>query len=449
MIIEIADSDAAASGFPELSMPLVEGCKHEIEITVPVEEVERETQHVVSDVQKRAKLPGFRPGKAPLSLIRSKFGTEIRQDVLEHLLPKAFRRRAEEEHWRVVGTPNVTEVHFDAGEPLRFKAEFEVAPEFDVLGYRGVEVPYADPHVSDEDVEARLAELRNRKAEFVNEDPRPLLEGDYAVVALKSIGGVEGEPVQSDNMVLHLGDPETLPAFTENLSGMSPDETKQIEVPYPADYGQDRLAGKTVTFEVTVKAVRRKELPELNDEFARDLGDYQNLEELREAIRASIRAEREYSAQQDAKNKIVEELVKQHDFPIPDAYVDRQVEFLIERQLREVASQGIDPRQLKLDWGKIKESQKDRATHEVKASLILEKVADAEAIHATNEEVDREVQRLAKQEREPVAAVRMKLEKDGTLGRIASRIRTEKTLNFLFENARKTAPVAAEQPSES
>jgi trigger factor len=198
-----------------------------------------------------------------------------------------------------------------------------------------------------------------------------------------------------------------------------------------------------------VKAVRRKELPELNDEFARDLGDYQNLDELREAIRASIRAEREYAAQQDAKNKIVEELVKRHDFPVPDAYVDRQIEFLVERQLREVAAQGIDPRQLKLDWGKIKESQKDRAVQEVRASLILEKVADAEAIHATNEEVDREVQRIAKQEREPVAATRMKLEKDGALARIASRIRTEKTLSFLFENARKTAPVAEEQPSES
>jgi trigger factor len=429
-------------------MPLVEGCKHEIEITVPLDEVEKETQHVLSDVQKRAKIPGFRPGKAPLTIIRTKFSSEIRQDVLEHLLPKAFRRRADEEHWKVVGTPNVTEVHFDAGEPLRFKAEFEVAPEFDIASYRGIEVPYADPQVSDEDVEKRLEDLRNRKAEFVNEDPRPLVEGDHAVVALKSVAGVEGEPVQSDNMVLHLGDAETLPEFTANLTGMSPDESKRIEVTYPEEYGHDRLAGKTVTFEVTVKAVRRKELPELNDDFARDLGDYQNLEELREAIRASIRSEREYMAQQDAKNKIVEELVKRHDFPIPDAYVDRQIEFLVERQLREIAAQGVDPRQLKLDWNKIKESQKERAGHEVRASLLLEKVADAESIHTTTEEVDREVQRIAKQEREPVAAVRMRLEKEGTLGRIASRIRTEKTLNFLFENARKVAPTAEEQPAE-
>jgi trigger factor len=423
-----------------IPMPLVEGCKHEIEITVPLDEVDRERQHVLADVQKRARLPGFRPGKAPLSLIRTRFGSEIRQDVIEHLLPKAFRKKADEEHWKVVGTPNITEIHFDEGEPLRFRAEFEVAPEFEVASYRGIEVPYADPQVSEEDIDKRLTDLQNRKAEFVNEDPRPLVQGDHAVVALKSIAGVEGEPVKSDNMVLHLGDPETLPEFTENLTGMSPDETKEIEVSYPEEYGHERLAGKKVKFEVTVKAVRRKELPEINDEFARDLGDYQNLEELREAIRSSIRAEREYAAQQEAKNKLVEELVKLHDFPVPNAYVDRQVEFILERQLREIAAQGVDPRQLKLDWGKIKESQKDRATHEVRASLVLEKVADAEAIHATSEEVDREVQRTAKQEREPVAAVRLRLEKDGTLGRIASRIRTEKTLNFLFENARKVTP---------
>jgi trigger factor len=276
----------------------------------------------------------------------------------------------------------------------------------------------------------------------VNEEPRPLADGDFAVVSLKSVAGVDGEPVQSDNMVLHLGDAETMPEFTENLRGMSPEESKEFEVSYPEDYGQERLAGKTVRFDVTVKGVRRKELPELNDDFARDLGDYQTLDELREVVRGAIRSEREHAAQQDAKDKIVEELVKRHDFPIPEAYLDRQIEFQVERQLREIARQGVDPRQLKLDWSRIRDAHKDRAGHDVRASLLLEKIADAEAIHATNDEVDREVQRIAKQEREPVAAVRMRLEKDGTLGRIAARIRTEKTLNFLFENSRKVAPPA-------
>lgn len=423
-------------------MPLIEGCKHEIEITVPVEDVEHETQHVVSDVQKRAKLPGFRPGKAPASLIRSKFKQEIRQDVVEHLIPKAFRKKADEERWKVVGSPNVTEVHFDEGEPLRFRAEFEVAPEFEMGEYRGIEAPFAEPQITDEDVEKRLEELRNRKAEFVNEDPRPLQEGDYAVVSLESLEGIEGEPIKSENMSLHLGDPQTLPEFNEHLRGVSPEETREIDVKYPDDYGQERLAGKTVKFQVTVKGVRRRELPDLNDEFARDLGDYQSLTELRDAIRSSIRVEREYASQQDAKTKIVDKLVDAHSFPIPEAYLDRQIEFQLDRQLRELAAQGVDPRELKLDWAKIKDARREAANRDVRASLILERIADAESIHATQDEVDRELQTLAKREREPVAALRMKFEKDGTLGRIASRIRTEKVLSFLFENSRKVAPAA-------
>ena len=185
-------------------------------------------------------------------------------------------------------------------------------------------------------------------------------------------------------------------------------------------------------------------MPELNDEFARDLGDYQNLEELREAIRGSIRSEREYTAQQQAKNAAVDKLTEAHPFPIPEAFLDRQIEFQIDRQLREMAGQGVDPKELakRIDWNKLKEARRNDASKDVRASLLLERIADAEAIHATNEEVDRELAIIAKREREPIAAMRARLEKDGTLGRMAARIRTEKVLNFLFENGRKVAPPA-------
>jgi trigger factor len=264
-------------------------CKRETEITVPVDEVKKETDHVIEHVRQRAKLPGFRPGKAPASLIKTRFRQEIRNDVLEHILPKAFRKRAEEEKWEVVGTPNVTEVHFEDNEPLRFKAEFEVAPKFELGEYRGVEAPYAEPQVSDEDIDKRLEEIRNRKAEFVNEDPRPLADGDYALISLESIEGITGEAIRNEAMSIRIGDTETLPEFTENLRGVSPEEEREFYVKYPEDYGSERLAGKNVKFRVVVKNVRRRELPELNDEFARDLGDYQTLDELRDAIRASMR----------------------------------------------------------------------------------------------------------------------------------------------------------------
>ena len=221
--------------------------------------------------------------------------------------------------------------------------------------------------------------------------------------------------------------------------GASPGEQREFDVVYPEDHGQPRLAGKTVRFRAEVKGIRRKELPELNDEFAKDLGDFTDLAELRDNIRKSIFREREYAAQQEAKTKIIDKLVDTHDFPVPEAFIDRQIEVNVERRVRAMAASGVDIRNLKLDWEKVRTSQRDQAIRDVKASLILDRIGTAEHIEATTDEVDREVHRIARQERQPVAAVRMRLEKDGTLGRIASAIRTEKILNFLFEQARKEA----------
>ncbi|HXS98692.1 MAG TPA: trigger factor [Candidatus Limnocylindrales bacterium] len=419
-------------------MALVEGCRHSVEISIPVSEVENESQRVTADVQKRAKLPGFRPGKAPTSIIRKQFSGDIRQQVLENLIPKALSKQFEADNLHPVDTPNVSEIHFHDGEPLRFKAEFEVIPEIELDDYKDVEVPYNDPEVTDEDVNTRIEELREQKAEYVNVDPRPLEDGDYAVLSLQSLSGVE-EPVKQDEMVLEIGGSDTVEAFSDNLRGAAPGDQKEFDVAYPEDYGAARLAGKTVHFSATVTGVRRKELPELNDEFAQDLGDFRNVDELRDAIRKSIFAQRQQEAQNQAKEKIVDALVDRHDFPVPEVFVDRQIKNRVEQSLRAMAGEGIDPRQLKLDWTKLKEIQKDKAMREVKASLLLSRISEREAIHPTNEEVDREVERFARQNREPVAAVRMRFEKDGTMNRIANNIRTEKTLNFLFEHARKTA----------
>ena len=420
-------------------MAVIEGCRHSLEIAIPVEEVEGETSRITADVQKRARLPGFRPGKAPATLIRKQFGGDIRQKVLESLIPKYLQKQFEAENLNVVGTPDIKDVHFQVGEPLRFKAEFEVVPEIELKDYKDVEVPYHDPEVTDEDLGKRIEEIREQKANYANIDPRPLENGDHAVVALVSVAGVEGEPVKQDEMVLEIGGEDTVEAFTENLRGLSPGDEKEFTVTYPEDYGGKRLAGKTVMFHATVKGVRRKDLPELNDDFAQDLGDYRDLEELREAVRKALFAQRQYDAQQDAKNRIIDKLIDEHTFPVPEVFVERQIRSRVEQSLRAMAADGLDPRRLQLDWDKVKETQRDKAVREVKASLLLSRIAEREAIGATRDEVDREVERIARQQREPAAALHIKFEKDGTLGRIASQIQTDKTLNFLFEHARKTA----------
>jgi trigger factor len=419
---------------------LIEGCKHELEITVPEDEIQKETERVVSDIQKKVRLPGFRPGKAPASIIRTKFGNEVRQDVLEHLVPKYFQKRVQEEELSVVGTPNIKDVHFHDGEPMRFKAEFEVAPVIELKDHRGVTVHYHEPEITAEDMDKRLEEIRERKAQFVNIDPRPAVDGDYAVISLDSLEGVE-PPIHQDEMTLMVGDPDKLPEFSEALRGMSPEEEKEFTIHYPDDYAQQELAGKTVGFRAKLKTLQVKELPELNDEFAKDLGDYQNLEQVREAVRTAIQREREFAAQQKAKEEIIDKLIESHDFPVPEAYVERQIETEAEEQFRRATGKDIDIKKLKenIDWDRLKEGLRDKALRDVKASLLVDRVAEVENLFATQDEVDKEVQRFARQTREPVAAVRKKLEKSGAIARIAHRIRSEKAINLLFEQARKEA----------
>ena len=419
-------------------MALLEGCKHSLEISVPVETVEGETERVVSSFQQRAKLPGFRPGKAPAGLVRKHFEGDIRQQVLENLVPKFLDQELQKQDLHIVGSPDISDVHFHRGEPLRFKAEFEVFPEIELKDYQNVEVPYQDPQVTDEDVAKRLEEIRDQKADYSNVDPRPIQDGDHAVISIESLSGAE-QPVKQDEMMLHVGAEDTLPAFTENLRGMSPGDEKDFDVAYPEDYGQRKLAGHTIRFHVVVKGVRKKELPEVNDEFAKDLGDFRTVDELRDALRKSMLAQRQQEAQRATKDKLVEKLVDAHDFPVPEAFIDRQVRNRIEQTLQSLAQEGIDASKIQLDWQKLKSSQRDKALREVKASLLLSKIAERESINATRDEVDKEVEVIARRQREPFAAVRLRFEKDGTLGRIASHIQTEKTLSFLFEHAQKTA----------
>jgi trigger factor len=392
----------------------------------------------VAKVQQRAKLPGFRPGKAPASIIRQHFAGDIRKQVLDSLIPKYLHNRFEAEDLKVVGQPDVTEVHLEAGEPLRFKAEFEVVPQIELQDYKGLTVQYRDPQVTDEDVDKRIEELRHSKADFVNEDPRPLQDGDFAVLSLESLSAVEGPPVKNDEMTLEVGGGDTLEDFSAHLRGMSPGEEKEFDVHYPEDYGQPKLSGKTVHFRAQVKGVRRKELPEINDEFAQDLGDYRTVDELREAVRKSLFGQRQFEAQQEAKNQLVDKLVDLHDFPVPETFIDQQIKNRLEQRVRGLAEQGVDTKSLKLDWKKAKDTLRDKAQREVKASMLLSRISEREAIAPTRDEVDKEVERIARQQREPFAAVRLRFEKDGTLGRIASHIQTEKTLSFLFEHAGKT-----------
>jgi len=424
-------------------LPSVESCKRELDVTIPWDQVEQEINQVTEAYRRKARIPGFRPGKAPATVIRTRFWTDIKQDVVERLVPKAFWAEAEAKQLHVVGSPDVGELHFEDREPVKFHAEFEVLPEFELGEYRRLEVPFQEPEVTEEDVEKELAHLREQHASFKNVDPRPLADSDIAVVSLHSGELADTPKVDQNEITLTIGSEETLPDFSENLRGKSPGDELDFEVNYPDDFANEKLAGKAVPFHAVVKGVRVKELPELTDEFAADVGDYNTIDELREKIREAIQRHRRHTATEEAKDKLMDVLLEKHDFPAPEKLVERQIATRTQRRLRSLAQQGIDPSKLNLDWSKIRESEHPGAVRDVRAGLMLERIANVENITAANEEIEEQIKRYAEQSKKSVAAARAELAEDGTLDRMQAHIRNEKTLNFLFDEAQKVEQEAS------
>jgi trigger factor len=411
--------------------------RREIEVEVPAAEVARETETLIQKYQKLARLPGFRRGHIPASVIRQRFSEEIKSEVVDVLIPRYFRQESDRLGLMPVSQPRVTDLHIHDGEPLRFKASFEVLPDVKVEGYKELRADKADVAVTDEEVEQSLKNLQERQATFSSIEGRPAADGDYAQVGLdgKPKDGV-GKPVHMDEVLVEIAGKDTMPEFTTNLRGVSAGDEKTFDVVYPEDFADERLRGKTFEYTVKVQALKQKALPELNDEFAKELGEFASLEDVRKRIRESMEADRKHNAEREAKDKLVTELVRRNDFELPEALVERQIDVRLERGLRALAAQGMKPEDLKkMDLNRLRAGQRDQAVQEVKASLLLEKVAEQEKIEVGDEEIDREVVALAEQSKQSPEAIRARLTKDGALDRIRNRIRAEKTLDFLYRQS--------------
>jgi trigger factor len=411
--------------------------KREITVEVPATEVSRETEALIQKYQKLARLPGFRKGHVPASIIRQRFAEDIKTDVVESLVPRYFRQEADKQGLIPVSQPRVTDLHIHDGEPLRFKASFEILPEIKVENYRELRADKPEITVTEEEVEQALNDLREQHAAFSAIEGRPLGEGDFAQVSLdgKPKSG-EGQPVHMDDVLVEIGGKNTMPEFTEHLQGASAGDERSFEVKYPDDSSDKRLAGQTFDYTVKVLSLKQKSLPELNDDFAKELGEFANIDELKKRIRENMEAERKHNAEHAAKDKLVADLVKQNDFEIPESMVDRQIDVRLERGLRALAAQGMRPEDMKkMDLNRLRAGQRDQAVQEVKASLLLDKIAELEKIEVGDEEVDHEIEALATQTKQTSEAVRARLTRDGALDRIRNRIRNEKTLNFLYHQS--------------
>ena len=412
--------------------------KREIQVEIPAEEVGRETETLIQKYQKLARLPGFRRGHVPASIIRQRFSEDIKTDVVENLVPRYFRREAEKQGLIPVSQPRVTDLHVHDGEPLRFKASFEVMPEIKVEGYKQLRADKPTITVTDEEVEEQLKHLQEQHATFNTIEGRPLADGDFAQVSLHGVPKNESEskPVNMDEILVEIAGKTTMPEFTENLRGASAGEERSFDVTYPEDSSDKRLAGQIFTYTVKVHSLKQKSLPDLNDQFATELGDFKTLDEIRQRIREGMQNEREHTAEREAKDKLISELVKRNEFEVPESLVDRQVDVRLERGLRALAAQGMRQEDMKkMDFSRLRAGQRDQAVQEVKASLLLERIAEEEKIEVSDEEIDGEIEALATQSKQTPEAIRARLTRDGALDRIRTRLRNEKTLDFLYHQS--------------
>jgi len=435
-------------------------CEREISVDIPAATVSTEIEAFVARYQKMARVPGFRRGKTPASLVRRRFADELKQEVVESLVPKYFRDEVQKLGLAPISQPRIIDFHFEDGEPLRFKAVFEIMPNIELAPYDDLKAEKGEISVSSEEIESELQALRENQASYSSvEEDRGLEDGDFAEVSFTGtpvekqdsglvdpsgnpissgqvVKATEAQPVHMDDVLVDIGGTNTVREFSDNLRGAKVGEERAFSIAYPEDFPDKRLAGKTLGYKVQIKGIKRKQIPELNDDFAKELGDFKTIDELRTRIREQLDAQKRHQIEHTAKDKLVEELVNRNQFPVPNSLVDQQVTSRLERGFRALAAQGMRPEDMrKMDFGRLRLAQRDAALREVKASLILEKIADQEKIEASEADLEAEVERVAQQSRQPVEAVRKKLADDGSLARVRERLRNEKTLDYLYQRS--------------
>jgi trigger factor len=432
----------------------IDPCRQQITVEIPADVVAEEQESLVQQYSKQARVPGFRKGKVPASVVRNRFSQQIREELLERLVPQYFHLAVMSRRDKPISTPSITDLQAEPGQDIRFTASFDVMPEFELGDYKSITVEKPNIQVAEEEVEAEIKMLQERQASFdpVDED-RPLGDGDFAQVsftatpkdaeakpeaeAAEKKDAKPVEPVKMDDVMVEIGSPNTVAQFSEQLRGTKAGEEKDFDVAYAPDFHDQRLAGKTFSYHVKVNAVKKKTLPELNDDFAKELSpEIETLEKLREAIRENMREQRQHQAEHEAKEKLIDALIQKHEFPVPRSMVEHQIDLRLERGLRALAAQGMRTEDMRrMDFRKLRAAQQPAAVKEVKSGLLLHKIADAENIQVTEEEMTREIASLAHHTQQTPEEVHKQLGKDGGLERIRARLRGEKALNFLYSKA--------------
>jgi len=399
------------------------------------EVVEREIDKRAREYARKVRIPGFRPGKVPPEVIRQRFRAQVLEDAAEAIVNRVVFEELEGRGLRPLASPKVTDLKIDESQPMTFRAVFETLPLVEVPEYRGLSVKARKAEVTDAQVEAEIERLREQAARYDPVEPRPAETGDFVMLDVR-FTTAEGKPRHDENVLVEVGSKDNHPELNEGLAGMSPGETKQVRVVMEPAQQSPPKAERAVGYTVTLKDIKRKVVPPADDEFAKDLGEYASLAELREALRKRLLAAEEGKIEREVRGALVDALVERATFEVPEALVDRHMSARTENAARGLLYQGIDPTRAGVDWKGYRESQREDSVKAAKADVLLDEIARREGIEALEGDVDAEVARLADRLRKPKETLRRQMEKEGDLVALRARIREDKTLDLLRANAR-------------
>jgi trigger factor len=403
-------------------------------IEIPSDLVDAEIDRIAKGYARQARLPGFRPGKAPASVIKQRFRDQIHHDVMHGLIPKAVTEALTERGIEPVNTPNITNVAIHEGQPLTFTAAVETVPAFDPGDLSTLAVNRALTSITDATVDQTLQRLRERAGKFEPVEARPVADGDTLVADLVRTDA-DGTSEPHNDVNIQIGSPANPPGFDANLVGMSAGESKTFQVTFPDDYAVKELAGTTVSYEVKAKEIRHRVLPELDDEFAKDVGAFESLAALRDRVRTDLQDEAADTTTRQLRADLLQQLAKRLSFDPPASLVDSEMDRRVEEFARQLMQQNMDPRQAGIDWDQFREAQREPAIASVASALVLDEIARREHLTVTPEEVDKEIERFAERAGRTPAALRAQLEKEGGVSRLSVGLRREKAVDLAMSRA--------------
>jgi trigger factor len=405
-----------------------------VRVEIPSDIVDAEIERIARDYSRKARVPGFRPGKTPARVIKQRFKDQILHDVVHDLAPRAIDNALQEKGLEAVDTPDVRDVNIHEGQPLTFTASFDTLPPFDPGDLSTITLQRPVVAIDEEAVNGALQRLRDRAARFEPAEGRGVDHGDTVTVDLER-RDASGTPDTHNGVSIELGAKANPPGFDEQLLGLEVGATKEFSIHYPQDYPVGELAGTDVSYTVTVKGIKRRVLPELDDEFAKDLGEFDTLDALKARVREDLEHEAKHAADRDVRAELMKQLATRVPFDVPPSLVEHEIDRRLEDFARRLIDQNVDPRQAGIDWNAFRESQRDAAREAVAAALALDEVTRREKLEVSEEEVEREVEKYAERTGRTPAAVRAALEKEGGLSRVHAGLRREKSIDFVMARA--------------